>query len=199
MNKQFNSQTDISMTAVMLLLVCIGLTAVLANGQLYKCTIGISPSDGLGMGFINGCIICVLTFVTFIDIKTRKIPNACVLSLIGLWLISLVFQSEVTSRSRMQCQIISNVMTAAALAGAFVFTRWLANKIIKRQSLGGGDIKLAFAVGLILGPSKSVFMVLAACVLALASFVVTRIKDKGRYFPFGPAISIATGIMILYG
>lgn len=197
MNKQFNSQTDISMVAVMLLLECIGLTAVLSNGQLYKCTIGISPADVVGMEFINGCIICVLAIITLTDIRARKISNACVLSLMGLWLISLVFQSEIMSSFQMKYQIISNVMTAAVLTAMFVFTRWLTNKIIRRQSLGGGDIKLTFAVGLILEPSKSLYMVLIACVLALVTFIIVRIKDKNGYFPFGPAISIATGIMIL--
>lgn len=198
MNRQFNSQADISVTAVMLLLVCLNLPYILTKGQLYNCIIGVSPVYIMGSEFINGCIICVLAIITFTDIMVRKIPNACVLSLIGLWVIKLAFQSEMANKFLIKYLIISNVMTAVALAGAFLFARWTVNKIIRRQSLGGGDIKLAFAAGLILEPSKSIFMLLIACVLALATFIIVRIKGQVRYFPFGPAISIATGIMVMY-
>ncbi len=198
MNKQFNGRNDITVTAVMLLLVCLNLPYVLTRGQLYNCITGVSPAYIIGSEFINGCIICVLAIITLTDIRVRKIPNACVLSLIGLWLIKLVFQSETADKFLIKYLIISNVMTAVVLAAAFLFARWTVNKIIRRRSLGGGDIKLAFAAGLILEPSKSIFMLLIACVLALVTFIIVQIKDRGRYFPFGPAISIATGIMILY-
>ncbi len=197
MSRQFSSRINIAMIAIMLLLACISLSFVPANGQSYKCIIDITSKYVMGQDFVNWCIMCVLAVVTFIDIKIRKIPNACILSLIGLWLIRLVFQSATVENNLVKYQIISNMLTAVVMAAAFLFAGWLTNKIVKKQSLGGGDIKLVFAAGLILDPSKSMIMVLAACVLALVTFIIIWIKDKDEYFPFGPAISIATGIMIL--
>jgi prepilin signal peptidase PulO-like enzyme (type II secretory pathway) len=197
-DSRFKSRIDIRMIAMMLLLACVGmLSYIFANGLPYSAAVNVWQADEIRPIFIKCCIICVLTVVTATDIKARKIPNACVLSLIGLWFIDLVFQSGMAGRSSTKYQVIIDVITAATLAATFLFARWLTNRIIRKRSLGGGDIKLVFAAGLILGPSKSIYMVLIACVMALVTFIICRSKNTDGYFPLGPALAIATGVMLL--
>ncbi len=197
-DSRFKSQIDIHMIAMMLLLACVGVISyIFANGLPYSAAVNVWQADEIRMIFVKCCIICVLAIVAITDIKARKIPNACVLSLIGLWFIDLVFQSGMAGRSSIKYQVIIDVITAVALAVAFLFARWLTNRIIRKQSLGGGDIKMAFVAGLILGPSKSIYMVLIACVLALVTFIMCRTKNADGYFPLGPALAIATGAMLL--
>ena len=197
-NSRFKSQIDIRMIAMMLLLVCVGmLSYIFVNGLPYSAAVNVWQADEIRMIFVKCCIICVLAIVAITDIKARKIPNACVLSLIGLRFIDLVFQSGMAGRSSIKYQVIIDMITAVALAVAFLFARWMTNRIIRKQSLGGGDIKMAFVAGLILGPSKSIYMVLIACVLALVTFIICRLKNADGYFPLGPALAIATGVMLL--
>ena len=73
------------------------------------------------------------------------------------------------------------------------------DKVLGRDSLGGGDIKLFAVVGLYLGVTGTLFALLAACVLGLLMNVALKRKDGDRAFPFGPAIALAAALMLLYG
>ena len=77
----------------------------------------------------------------------------------------------------------------------------LMDRILRKESLGGGDIKLFAVMGLYLGMTGSLFALLFACVLGLVPAVICRRReaDHGGIIPFGPAISIATWLMLLYG
>ena len=73
--------------------------------------------------------------------------------------------------------------------------------LMKKESLGGGDIKLFAVMGLYLGLAASMFALLLACILGLA-FAAVRKKYRegsGAQIPFGPAIAAASGWMLMYG
>ena len=83
--------------------------------------------------------------------------------------------------------------------GAFVFMyalKMMGDKIFKKESLGGGDIKLMFLFGLVLG------FPLAVCTIFLATFIAFPIAlimlfiNKDNIIPFGPFLSMS-GIIIL--
>ena len=69
------------------------------------------------------------------------------------------------------------------------------DRVLKKESMGGGDIKLFFVVGLYLGFYGSLFNLILACVLGLLLVVILK-KDR---IPFGPAIALATYVSLLYG
>lgn len=62
----------------------------------------------------------------------------------------------------------------------------LGNKIFKKESLGGGDIKLSFIAGMTLGPFLGLFYIILASFLAFPYAVYISIKDKNGMLPFGP-------------
>lgn len=80
------------------------------------------------------------------------------------------------------------------------------DKVTKRRSLGGGDVKLLFMVGLFLGLAGSMLNLLMACLMGLAfafaqGLSVPSSPGEGegegesvrtRAIPFGPAIAAAT-------
>ena len=78
--------------------------------------------------------------------------------------------------------------------------------------MGGGDIKLIFVTGLYLGWESNLLMMLVACivriVVGLAQGQGTQTEEtseeseeeqEGNYFPFGPAIAIATVFCLFFG
>ena len=77
----------------------------------------------------------------------------------------------------------------------------LMDRILKRDSLGGGDIKLYFVVGLYLGLASTLFSLLLACVLGLIfAFLRKRFgKSENEQIPFGPSIAAAAAVMLLFG
>ncbi|MBR3365046.1 MAG: prepilin peptidase, partial [Solobacterium sp.] len=82
-----------------------------------------------------------------------------------------------------------------AIGGGMLILSLIFDRIIKKDSLGGGDIKLYFMTGLFLGWKAGFFNLILSCLVGLI-FVLLLKKSK---IPFGPSISIATLISIIWG
>lgn len=105
-------------------------------------------------------------------------------------------------------------LAGAVLVGGGILLFSLAfDAVTGKTSLGGGDVKLLFAVGLFLGVAMSLLNLLVACVLGLV-FAAVRLRtpqggagaqDGGggspgaKAFPFGPAIAAAAMLTVLGG
>ena len=69
------------------------------------------------------------------------------------------------------------------------------DKLTGKESLGGGDIKLLFMTGLYMRPGVTLFNLMLSCFVGL--FIAFGLKkDK---IPFGPSISIAVFLSVLFG
>lgn len=76
------------------------------------------------------------------------------------------------------------------------------DRLTGRESMGGGDIKLLFAVGLYFSWQANLLLVLTACILGIALSPALRRNspDAGdpKAFPFGPAIVAAYWFVLLW-
>lgn len=72
----------------------------------------------------------------------------------------------------------------------------LGNKLFKKESLGGADIKLMFLVGLVLDPMLAIIVIFLASIIALPVSLILLIKNKEHVIPFGPFIVL--GLLIVY-
>lgn len=115
------------------------------------------------------------------DFKSYEIPDCFIVFGIVWW---LIFGFNVQG-------LISGVV----IAGSVLLLSLVMDKVLKKESMGGGDIKLFFVVGLYLGLYGSLFNLILACVFGLLLVVVL----KQNKIPFGPAIAMATYISLLYG
>ncbi len=71
--------------------------------------------------------------------------------------------------------------------------------LFKRESMGGGDIKLMFIFGMTLGWSTSVLAVFLSAFLALPISLFLINKNPEHEIPFGPFLVIAAMILLLTG
>ena len=94
-----------------------------------------------------------------------------------------------------------HLVAALIFGGGLLILSLVMDRILKRDSLGGGDIKLFFVVGLYLGIAATLFSLLLACVLGLVfAFLRKRIgNSKNEQIPFGPSIAAAAAVMLLFG
>lgn len=69
--------------------------------------------------------------------------------------------------------------------------------MFKKESLGGGDIKLLFFIGLTLGFDMSIVTIFMASFIALPLSIISLIKNNNNVLPFGPYLSIAAVIVLL--
>ncbi len=73
----------------------------------------------------------------------------------------------------------------------------LGNHLFHKESLGGGDIKLMFLVGMILNsPLLSIISLFLASVIALPISLILYLKNKENIIPFGPFLLL--GFLILF-
>ena len=91
------------------------------------------------------------------------------------------------------------MLAGIALGGGLLLISLAMDRILGRESMGGGDIKLMAVVGLYLGPIGAMFALVLACVIGLTLQGALRRKDGERAFPFGPSIALAAAVMLLYG
>ena len=98
-------------------------------------------------------------------------------------------------------------LTAAwqpVLGGAIIFGLfWSLYQLSKGAWIGGGDVKLAAALGLLAGTPLKAFLVIffASLIGTIASIPVLARGKKalGTHIPFGPCLLLALVIVVLYG
>jgi len=80
---------------------------------------------------------------------------------------------------------------------------WVFERALGKPSMGGGDVKLAGAMGALLGPGYAfgAYFLLAVISGAVAGLVVMALSKAGRrdYIPFGPMLALAGIAVLLWG
>lgn len=166
-------------------------------------------------------LVCILMAVALVDLDTFTIPNGFVLAGCVLWLVTIWFMPAPRADAFSVGSLfagwvhpggsvaLDGIVGAVGVAGGVLLLSLVFDMVTKRSSLGGGDVKLLFMVGLFLGLAGSMLNLLVACVVGLAFAVVRGLsapssQDEGesirtRAIPFGPAIAAATVFTLLAG
>lgn len=74
--------------------------------------------------------------------------------------------------------------------------------VLSKGGMGGGDIKLFFVIGLVLGTIQTLLtLFLASLIGGIAGMIIVKRSGKGRKtpIPFGPSISIAAILSYFWG
>ena len=74
--------------------------------------------------------------------------------------------------------------------------------VVSKGGMGGGDIKLFFVIGLVLGTTNTlVTLFLAALIGSIAGMIILKRSGQGRKTPvaFGPSIALAAIIAYFWG
>ena len=86
--------------------------------------------------------------------------------------------------------------------GAFItmlLIKKLGDLMFKQESLGGGDIKLMFLIGLVIGYSMSVCNIFFATFIAFPIALFLLVSKKDNIIPFGPFLSMSAIILYIWG
>jgi len=127
----------------------------------------------------------ILIIISFIDLHHRIIPNFMIV--IAL-VIGIIF-SFIAKTS-----LIDTILGMIAGGGILFLLALVPN------AMGGGDIKLMFAIGAFLGLNRTLWALLLAFIISsIISIVLILLKIKGTkdYIPFGPFLSLGSFISLL--
>jgi len=140
--------------------------------------------------------VCYLVLIFFHDYDFMLIPDAAVYPAIAVTLIYQYWKylESPLGIASLKAPITSALLAAFAAALFFFLLIWIS----KGKWIGGGDVKLGFLAGLIVGWPKILFVLFLAYMIgAIASLVLIGAKYKTwkSQVPFGPFI--VSGILIV--
>lgn len=73
------------------------------------------------------------------------------------------------------------------------------DKMFKKESLGGGDIKLMFLFGLVIGYGMSICTIFLATFIAFPLALYIMYSKKDNMIPFGPFLCMAATLFLIWG
>lgn len=136
----------------------------------------------------------------FIDAEYRKIPDkltffGMIASVLYLW--SFPFSNRINTPQESLLWSLAGL--AAGLVGLGAFA-WITGKLLKKRTLGAGDVKYAGFLGALYGIPGLVCTLFLASFLAITTFIVLKICKKSsadNTVPFAPYLGIAAYLWML--
>ena len=95
--------------------------------------------------------------------------------------------------------LLTGMLPGLVFGGAVLALSLIMERILKKDAMGGGDIKLLAVLGLFFSFPEMLLLLLFACVLGILMAAVLMKLDSETAFPFGPALSAAAWVTLLFG
>lgn len=144
-------------------------------------------------------LFTVLLGITITDFETQLIPDKFTLPMIAAGLVLSAVFPELHAKSLWY----EGLGTAAAAmligGGILLLTGLLGNFLFKKESMGGGDIKLLAMLGTFIGIKSIILVFLLGPIVALPFALYSKFVYKEEVIPFGPFLAIAGAWMFLFG
>ena len=146
-------------------------------------------SFGFSWEFVIGLgIISLLMIVLVSDLTYLIIPDEVLIFFSIYFIICQIFNVGIVG-------VLLKVGSGIFLFSVLYFIMLVGNKILKKECLGGGDIKMMFVFGLILEPLLGTLSIFLGSFIALPiSLILLRNQDE-KQIPFGPFLLIALAII----
>lgn len=137
--------------------------------------------------FLYCLCMSALLALSVIDVRTFEIPIGFNIFILVLGIVRAIYDFD-----NIIGYLIGMICVSGFLFLCYVFT--------KGRGIGGGDIKLMAAAGLLLGWQNIIVALFVGCVLGSIIHIILMVAfNKGRKLAFGPYLSLGIFIAMLYG
>ena len=199
--KRFGADDEVEAFATERFLIGVILSGIVSF-VCYACGKGVGAYDfsfsnfGSMTGLRYIVLASTLPFISWIDIKKRIIPNAWIVGLLAVRFVILVL--DILVMPEQAVFVIISAITGL-LMGGLIF---LPVRLIRKDSIGMGDIKLYAVIGLYMGGRNVLSVEIMSLVVAVIyGFVMMALKkneEKGK-ISLGPCIAIGTLLIMMMG
>lgn len=138
----------------------------------------------------SSTLICIF----FVDLEHMLIMDSFNITLVLCGITAIFFDTYT--------MWYDHLIGAAVFGGLFLIIYYLAILVIHKEGLGFGDVKLAFAAGLLLGWQRVMPTILISTVAAsilLLTLRLIRRDEEGKEYPFGPFLAVGIIISLFVG
>lgn len=155
--------------------------------------------DDQGLFLFASWLIALVGLVALVvyDLRWMILPNKIVFPLIALGIVQTLVTAVVFNGG------IEAILAAAAAVGIAGGIYYVLFQISNGTWIGGGDVKLGFALGLLVGTPTKAFLILfiaslIGLLLALPAVLNKKLTMASK-IPFGPSLIAATALVVLFG
>ena len=139
------------------------------------------------------CVAGILLVCSFADLEGYIIPDRFIAVGVVLFIITLFFAPQPLRRA------LDGAIGGLAVAGCVLLLVLGMEKLLGREAMGGGDIKLLFLTGLFLGWKRNLLCLVAACVIGIVWGLLQKKRGGGEAIPWGPSIALGAWLTALCG
>lgn len=145
---------------------------------------------GISYEFFIAVILSSLVIIIFVSDSKYMIINdsPLIVSAILIFIIKWLNTGIVSA--------LLSILSGLILFGVAYLLMLFGSLVFKQEALGGGDIKLSFVAGMVLGVKLGILYIVLASFLAFPYAVYVTLKNKDNMLPFGPFL--VSSLLIIY-
>ncbi|HNX67980.1 MAG TPA: prepilin peptidase [Candidatus Omnitrophota bacterium] len=155
---------------------------------------------GLSVQFAASVFFFSTLIVTIVaDFETGLIPDAITVPGMVAGLAFSVIGFGNFPETFWAWRLLESGLGLLAGGGVLFLTGWIGKLAFRKDSMGGGDIKLLAMMGAFLGVTKVMLVFLLAPFPALPLALWQRFVNKQETIPFGPFLALAGALLFVRG
>ncbi len=148
---------------------------------------------------IMSLLVISLIVASFIDLEHELIPDVITLPGLGIGIIISFILPHLQGTGVHLLALRKSVLGSVVGAGSIYAIGLLGKAIFKKESMGGGDVKLLAMIGAFVGWEKVLVTFFVAPLFGSVVGIILKLKEKKEHIPYGPYLSLAAVISILWG
>lgn len=137
-------------------------------------------------------IISLLVIICISDISYLIIPDEVLIFFSGYFIILQYLRLGLN-------QTIEHILIGILLFIVMYTIMLIGDSVFKKESLGGGDIKLMFLFGIVLDPLLGIITIFLGSILALPISLFFMKTNRNKVIPFGPFLLLAFTLIYFTG
>lgn len=135
-------------------------------------------------------LISLLIIVIISDMEYMIIPDEIIIFGSILLIIEILFINGING-------FITSIINAIMFFGVMYLIKIIGDFVFKKESLGGGDIKLMFMIGLIFNIKTIIVIIFLASFIALPYAIIVMFTKKEAMVAYGPFLSLTSIALLL--
>lgn len=140
-----------------------------------------------------------LIVATFIDFQRHEIPDTVTLPGIGIGLILSFLYPSLLSKTEPLASFFDSLLGVVVGGGSLYLMGFFGEIVFKKEAMGGGDIKLLSMIGSFLGWRIALLTFFIAPFFGSITGLILKIRKGKEIIPYGPYLSLAALISLLWG
>jgi leader peptidase (prepilin peptidase)/N-methyltransferase len=155
---------------------------------------------GLSAEFVTSAIFFAMILVaTLTDFETGLIPDQITITGMIAGLALSVTGHGHFAQALWYQKLLASAAGLLVGGGILLLTGWLGKLVFRKDSMGGGDVKLLAMIGAFVGVTKVGLIFFLAPFPALPFALWQRFMKKEETIPFGPFLALAGALIFMEG